>query len=614
MEAWPLAQLPVPRLELLRGLAVLHDGIDAIANLFHLLEVGVLVGLEHLQGSSLVDGQRHDARADSPRDVRPTVLDQVLIGCAAGLVGGEVLQPPLLPPRGGDLGEPVRVGRSVVAYVDRGRCALEDVQLLARSRQPRHALHRRGTGADDGDTLVRELVHRPTERIAAGVVVVPPARVERVTGELVDAGDAGELRHVQRAGAHAEERRGELIASVGADHPSLARLVPGERRDLGVEQRVVVEPEVLSDPLAVLEDLRSVRVLLGRHVAGFLEQRHVDERRGVALRARVAVPVPGPTEVTGFVDDAHVVDTGLLQPRAGHEPRETATDERHRHVVGLRPPLDVGRVGVLRIVSEPAGEPHVLVVAVRPQPLEPLFAVLGAQSLFVRRRRGWRSGGCLHAAIADRRSGGHLGKGEHRVPVPGGRHGRQPPFPERVVELGPPIAVRRVQKDLAADDGVLVRAEGGRVDPRESRRPGALGEKGHGHRRAVGGVRLRRDHRCQLGAGSHQDRRPDPELIEEPLLQPRRELLRPRVDDVAALQVRAHVAATEALDQPNEVRHGQLVAGDVHAPKQGGISRHGITLSLAQAGPESRRIHQCHRQPPVTRDTVIRATLTDLLR
>ena len=137
-----------------------------------------------------------------------------------------------------------------------------------------------GAGADDGDALVGELVHRRARRVAAGVVVVPAAGVERVALEVLDARDARQLGHVQRAGAHAEELGGELVAAVGADDPARAVVVPLEVGDLGVEQRVVVEAELLPDALAVLEDLGRVRVLLGRHVPGLLEQRHVHEARG----------------------------------------------------------------------------------------------------------------------------------------------------------------------------------------------------------------------------------------------------------------------------------------------------------------------------------------------
>src|SRR5581483_6150670 len=105
-----------------------------------------------------------------------------------------------------------------------------------------------------------------------------------------------------------------------ADYPHAPGTVPLELGDGRVEQRVVVEAVLLRDPLAVLEDLRTVRVLLAGHVAGLLQQGHVHERRRVTHRARVPVPVPRAADVTALFDDAHVLDAGLPQPGAGDEP------------------------------------------------------------------------------------------------------------------------------------------------------------------------------------------------------------------------------------------------------------------------------------------------------
>ena len=135
----------------------------------------------------------------------------------------------------------------------------------------------------------------------------------------------------------------------------------------------------MRDPLRVLEDLRRERVLLRRHVPGLLEQRHVDHRRRVAHRARVAVPVPRAAEVAAALDDADVVDAGLLQPRAGDEAGEAAADDRDRDLVDARRALDRRDVRVVEEVGEPAGRLEVLVVAVGPQPLVALLAVLRVQ-------------------------------------------------------------------------------------------------------------------------------------------------------------------------------------------------------------------------------------------
>ncbi len=140
-----------------------------------------------------------------------------------------------------------------------------------------------------------------------------------------------------------DELRGEGVAPVGADDPSGTGLVPGQIGDLGVEQGAVVQPVLLPDALAVLEDLRGVGVLLGGHVPGLFEQRHVHEGRGVALGTRVAVPVPGAAEVAALLDDADVVDAGLHEAGRGHEAGEAPADEGDRDVVVQR--FALGRAG-----------------------------------------------------------------------------------------------------------------------------------------------------------------------------------------------------------------------------------------------------------------------------
>src|SRR6266699_73541 len=149
--------------------------------------------------------------------------------------------------------------------------------------QVRDALHRRRAGADDGHPLAGEAVHRRAVRAAPGVGVVPSAGVERVALERLDATDARQLRDVQRTHPERHEPGGELVPSVRPDDPPAAADVPLQVGDLGVEQGTLTQPVARRDPVAVLDDLRSVRVPLGRHVPGLLEQRQVDHRGGVAL-------------------------------------------------------------------------------------------------------------------------------------------------------------------------------------------------------------------------------------------------------------------------------------------------------------------------------------------
>src|ERR1035441_659614 len=109
----------------------------------------------------------------------------------------------------------------------------------------RHALHRCRTGADDGNPLVREFVQGGAEGIAAGVVVVPAARVETMAWERLNARDARKFRDVERPGAHRNELGGEEIAPVRPDYPTRRWLLPLQIRDLCVEEGVVVEAVLL---------------------------------------------------------------------------------------------------------------------------------------------------------------------------------------------------------------------------------------------------------------------------------------------------------------------------------------------------------------------------------
>src|SRR6185312_8495699 len=221
--------------------------------------------------------------------------------------------------------KPFRIDRRIASDIDGGWRALEHVELLAGAREMRHALHGSGAGADDADALVLQLLHQRALGVAAGVVIIPPAGVERMPLEGLDTFDAGKFWHMQRPRPHADELRGEGIAASGADIPARLCLVPIEAHDLGVRQRVVVEAKLLSDALTVRQDFRRVRILLRRHVAGLFEQRHVDHRRRVALRARIPVPVPGAAEVAAFLDDPDISYTGLRQPRGGGEPGKAPT-------------------------------------------------------------------------------------------------------------------------------------------------------------------------------------------------------------------------------------------------------------------------------------------------
>src|SRR5262245_27405957 len=91
--------------------------------------------------------------------------------------------------------------------------------------QMRHALNRRGPGPNDTHAPVLELIHA-AGRIAAGVVIVPPTRMEGMPLELFDPGDRRELGSVQRPTRHDHKARLEDIIAISSNRPALFLLVP----------------------------------------------------------------------------------------------------------------------------------------------------------------------------------------------------------------------------------------------------------------------------------------------------------------------------------------------------------------------------------------------------
>ena len=233
------------------------------------------------------------------------------------------------------------IGRLVAAQIHRRRRALEHVQLLRVFADERHALNGRCTGADDRNALVGEL-RQPAVVVAAGVVVIPARRVERVPFEIGDAGNARQLRPVRGSGRLNDELRADAVVAIRRHLPAARVVEPFHLGDARLEDRVVVQTEVLTDALRVLVDLRRERVFLLRHVARFFEQRQVAVRLDVALRARIAVPIPRAAEIAARLDDAEVRDAAFLEARTGHQAAETGADHRHVDVEVERLALESG--------------------------------------------------------------------------------------------------------------------------------------------------------------------------------------------------------------------------------------------------------------------------------
>src|SRR5271154_1204115 len=315
IEGRPLAELPIPGLERLGRLGVGYGLIDTRANLVHLDEVGKL-GLQGLVLRLFFGGvftQRETDRQVA-ENLRPAVVHQVDLDRGADDHVVEVLAPASLP-AGLEGLYPFRIGGFVAPHIHRRWRTLEDIKLLRVRADVRYGLDRCGAGADQSDTLVGQLCQAAVV-VPACIIVIPPAGVEGVAFEALDAGNGRQLRPVERTGARDHEPRPHRVVAVGRDDPAGARLIPAHPGDMGLEGGVFVEVVVPGDALGMLEDLGREGVLLLRNVAEFLDKRQVAVGFNVALSAGIPVPIPGAAEVAALLDDAQVLDAGFPQTRA----------------------------------------------------------------------------------------------------------------------------------------------------------------------------------------------------------------------------------------------------------------------------------------------------------
>ena len=246
--------------------------------------------------------------------------------------------------------------------------------------EERYRLNGRAPGADHGHALVGEPCE-PTVVVAAGVVIVPARGVEGVSVEVSDPGDARELRPVGGSGRLHDKPGADAVKAMRADMPALVVFVPPHLGHAGLEDGPVVQAEVFRNPLAVVEDLGRVGVLLLRHESRLLQERQVAVGLDVALRARVAVPVPRAAEVSAGFDDAEVGDAPLLQPRPRHQAAESGADDGDIDVQINRLPVEI-RIGVgivVGVMGEFGRRLDVLALAVLANALVPFGPVLLAQ-------------------------------------------------------------------------------------------------------------------------------------------------------------------------------------------------------------------------------------------
>src|SRR5262245_11299209 len=139
--------------------------------------------------------------------------------------------------------------------------------------------------------------------------------MEGMACEFLNAGNPWQLGAFERPTRHDDKTRLEDVLAISRNCPALSVFIPARLFDLGLETGLVVEVEVLANPLGMRKDLRLEGILFLRDVAGFFEQWQIHVGFDVTLRSRIAIPVPGPTKISRLLNDAKVSDSDLLQPR-----------------------------------------------------------------------------------------------------------------------------------------------------------------------------------------------------------------------------------------------------------------------------------------------------------
>ena len=182
VEGDAFAVLAVPRLELLGGRWVVDDLVDRA-------RISSMISKSMMSSSSRCSGDEASWVLTQLTLVQPS-FTRSTPGCSPVTQRVKFSTRSACHPAG-DSGT-IRRRWAVVAHTDRRRRALEDVELFGVLGQLRHGLHGSGPSPDDADFLAAQLVHWFGGG-AAGVAVIPSARVEGVAFEGVDTRDAGKL-------------------------------------------------------------------------------------------------------------------------------------------------------------------------------------------------------------------------------------------------------------------------------------------------------------------------------------------------------------------------------------------------------------------------------------
>ena len=224
----------------------------------------------------------------------------------------------------------------------------------------RDALNRGGARPDNADAFVGQ-PGEATGRIAAGIGIVPPARMKAVPREAFDAGDCWKAHALEYAGGDHDEACADSVTLARCDEPAARRLIPRQRFDERLQQRFVIKPKALRDRACIGEDLRPARIFERRDVAHVFEHWHVDIGFDVARSARVAVPVPDAAEVAGLVDDDEVRDAAVGQFRRRLQAPEPRADDGDLNVANDGRALRrVVSIGIIQIAGEFSLGSHIL--------------------------------------------------------------------------------------------------------------------------------------------------------------------------------------------------------------------------------------------------------------
>src|SRR5262249_46760093 len=157
---------------------------------------------------------------------------------------------------------------------------------------------------------------------------------EGMTLELVNSLYPGKFWKTLAAARHDEVVSRHPIAAVGLDQPFAFVLDPPCAGDGGLKACLLLKAVVLADLSTELERLRRIRIAMLRSVVEFLKQRQVDVRLDIALRAGIAVPIPGHPEVAAIICDPNVAKSRMMKTCTCQKSAESAARDDHLGMIG----------------------------------------------------------------------------------------------------------------------------------------------------------------------------------------------------------------------------------------------------------------------------------------